>query len=74
VAGQAHEYRSLVLRLAARDETMQDRINAELDALGDEGWDVVGFTTESLPDTTAPSVLHTFVLRRVPMAGPRAGR
>lgn len=52
---------------------MQKRLDAELDVLGGEGWDLVDFTTQVVSDSGAAVVLHTFVFRRVRMAGPRAG-
>jgi hypothetical protein len=73
VSGRAHEYRSLVLHFDPRDPAMQKRLDDELGPLGDDGWDLVGFTTQYVPDAAAPSVLHTFAFRRVRMAGPRAG-
>jgi hypothetical protein len=69
----AHEYRSLVLRFAADDDAMQDRLDKELTALSNDGWELGAFTTHSAPGGDAPVVLHTFVFRRGRMAGPRGG-
>jgi hypothetical protein len=71
MSAPAHEYRSLVLRFAADDEAMQDRLDKELTALSDDGWELGAFTTHAVAGANAPLVLHTFVFRRARMAGPR---
>ena len=71
MSSQAHEYKSLVVRFTADDTTMQRCLDDDLSRLGDDGWDLVGFTTQCVPDGTAPTVLHTFAFRRIRLAGPR---
>jgi hypothetical protein len=73
VSEQAHEHKSLVLRFASDDTRMQDRLDDELGSLGRDGWELVGFTTQPLSGGEEPAILHTFVFRRVAMAGPRSG-
>jgi hypothetical protein len=71
VAEQAHEHKSLVLRFASDDAHMQDRLDKELAAVSRDGWELVAFTTQHLDGGHEPSILHTFALRRIRMAGPR---
>jgi len=52
---------------------MQESIDKELTSLGNDGWDLVAFTTQLISDADTTAVLHTFAFRRVRMAGPRAG-
>jgi hypothetical protein len=73
MSGRAHEYRSLVLRFGPEDVAMQESIDKELTSLGNDGWDLVAFTTQLISDADTTTVLHTFAFRRVRMAGPRAG-
>jgi hypothetical protein len=73
MSGRAHEYRSLVLRFGPEDVAMQESIDKELTSLGNDGWDLVAFTTQLISDADTMAVLHTFAFRRVRMAGPRAG-
>ena len=71
MAEQAHEHKSLVLRVAADDAHMQDRLDDELAAVSRDGWELVACTTHRLDGGHEPSILHTFALRRIRMAGPR---
>jgi hypothetical protein len=65
------EYRLLTVRIGAHDE--HDRVEAELDALGAEGWEAVGFS----PATASGRGLHVETTEYVVLfkrASTRGGR